>query len=158
MGHTDTLQIPTFPAEAPDYEADFHAWLMEQSRRLRMLRIPGIDSENIAEEIESLARQDKREVLSRFAVLLMHLLKWRHQPNRRGKSWRSTIDGQRQAIEVVLRDSPSLRPSLPAVVAEAYTMALRKIELETGLAKSTFPPACEWTSSQVLAEDFLPDA
>ena len=158
MGHTDTLQIPTFPAESPDYEADFHAWLMEQSRRLRMLRIPGIDSENLAEEIEYLARKDKREILSRLEILLMHLLKWKYQPDLRGKSCRSTVNEQRHAIELVLNDSPSLRQTIPAAIARAYPAAIRKAAFDTDLPASTFPAACEWLPDVVLADGLLPDA
>ena len=51
MGKTDSIQIPTFTGEPQDYEVDFFAWSMEQSTRLRLLRIPGLDTENMAEEI-----------------------------------------------------------------------------------------------------------
>ena len=72
MGKVDTIQVPIFTSASPEYEADFHAWLLEQANRLRMLRMPGLDTQNLAEEIESLGRNDKREVVSRFAVLVMH--------------------------------------------------------------------------------------
>ncbi len=158
MGHTDTIQIPTFTTASPEYEADFHAWLMEQANRLRMLRVPGIDGENLAEEVEALARKDKREIRSRLEILLMHLLKWRYQPALRGASWRTTIHEQRHAIELVLEDSPSLRPTLPAAIAKAYPAAVRMAVLETNFAKSVFPATCEWTTADILSEDFLPDA
>ncbi len=159
MGNTDTIQVPIFTTGSPEYEADFHAWSVEQASRLRLLRVPGLDVANIAEEIESLARRDKRELLGRSAVLLAHLLKWRYQPDRRGTSWRLTILEQRQAIDIVLNDSPtSLRPTLSDVMTQAYTLAVRNAALETELALSAFPAVCEWTPSQILSDAFLPDA
>ena len=156
MGKTDTLQIPTFAAAAGDYEADFHAWLVEQGSRLRLLRVPGIDTENLAEEIEALGRGEKRELLSRCEVLLLHLLKWHHRSSRRGSSWRTTIGEQRGAIELVLQDSPSLRPTLSEVVGRAYPRAVRKASVETGLPASSFPHTCEWSVHEVLDDAFLP--
>ena len=84
---------PALPADA-DYDTDFYAWSMEQARLIRGLTIPGLDNENVAEEIESLGRSDKRELLSRGTVLLVHLLKWQFQAERRGESWSATIDEQ----------------------------------------------------------------
>ena len=158
MGHTDTIQVPIFTTESPDYETDFYAWLMEQSGRLRMLRVPGIDSENLAEEIESLARGDKRELRSRLEVLLMHLLKWEYQPDLRGASWRSTIGEQRHAIELVLDDSPSLRQAVADTIVKSYPAAVRRAGLETCLPTEAFPATCEWTAVDILDDDFLPDA
>ncbi len=157
MGRTDTIQVPISTTESPDYEVDFHAWLMDQSSRLRMLRVPGIDSENLAEEIEALARKDKREIRSRLELLLVHLLKWRYQPELRGTSWRNTIRERRRAIELVLEDSPSLRPTTSAAVAAAYPMAAQGAASETGMAEDAFPPTCEWEAAEVLDRNFLPD-
>ena len=133
------------------------SWLNEQAARLRLLRVPGIDSENLAEEIESLARRDRRELASRSRALLMHLLKWEHQAAGRGKSWRSAILEQRQAMDLILADSPSLQSAMPDIVQTAYRQAVAQAVNETNLPKATFPAACEWTAGQVLSPDFLPD-
>jgi hypothetical protein len=157
MGKTDTSQIPVFGAPSPEYEVDFHAWLVEQGSRIRLLRIPGIDSENLAEEILSLGRSEKRELRSRLAVLLTHLLKWHIQPLQRSGSWQATIFEQRDAIEVVLSESPSLRQTISSIIADRFGSSVRQAALETGLPKTSFPPACPWTPAQVLSEDFLPE-
>ena len=157
MGKTDSIQVPIFTTESPDYEVDFHAWSMEQAARLRLLRVPGLDFENIAEEIESLGRSDKREISSRFEVLLVHLLKWRYQPALRGNSWRLSIIAQRRGIERLLGESPSLRPTISAVMDRAYPLAAKDAALETHLSPKIFPTLCEWRSDEVLAENFLPD-
>ena len=57
-----------------------------------------LDLENIAEELEGMARSDKRQLVNRFAVLLAHLLKWQFQSQLRSKSWERTIKEQRKRI------------------------------------------------------------
>src|SRR5438132_8631046 len=111
------------PRNSIEYEQDFYAWTVEQSRLLRSGELSAIDAANIAEEIESMGRSDRRELRSRLAVLAMHLLKWRHQPGARSKSWSATIDEQRLQIEEVLADSPSLRPMVAAMLSDAYAIA-----------------------------------
>src|SRR5271168_2524963 len=69
------------PRIAVDYDEDFYAWTVEQARLLRSGELSAIDAANIAEEIESMGRSDRRELKSRLIVLLDHLLKWRHQPD-----------------------------------------------------------------------------
>ena len=59
MSKVDSILVPIFEADGPGYDSDFCAWSEEQSRRLRALRIPGLDIENIAEEIESLSRSGR---------------------------------------------------------------------------------------------------
>ncbi len=158
MGKTDTIQVPIFTDDAPGYEADFHDWSREQAARLRLLRIPGIDSENLAEEIESLGRSDRNKLASRIDVLLVHLLKWKYQPARRGVSWQVTIQEQRKRIGVITADSPSLARTIPDVIAAEYGYAVKLAAIETNKAKHVFPPACEWTPEQVLDAGFMPDA
>ena len=157
MSKVDSILVPIFETDGPDYEVDFCAWSEEQSRRLRSLRIPGLDIENLAEEIESLSRSDKRQIRSRLAVLLLHLLKWRYQPDRSGQSWLQTIREQRREIESLLEESPSLRPLIGGYVAAQYRHALTDVQNETGSSQRSFPPACEWTQEQVLSEAYLPD-
>src|SRR5487761_1403224 len=93
-----------------DYDRDFYAWTNEQARLLRTGELSAIDAANLAEEIESMGRSDRRELQSRLAVLIMHLLKWRFQPSARSAGWLGTIREQRLQIELILEDSPSLRP------------------------------------------------
>ena len=95
-----------------EYEEDFYLWTVEQASLLRSGELSAIDAANIAEEIESMGRSDRRELKRRLIVLLTHLLTWRHQPEARSRSWSSTIREQRQQIELVLEDSPSLRSTI----------------------------------------------
>jgi len=102
------------------YDADFYAWAEQQATLLRSGQLAQADIEHIAEEIESMGRREKRELLSRLAILLMHLLKWQAQPMLRGNSWRATIKVQRRDIARDLADNPSLKPKLPELLADAY--------------------------------------
>src|SRR5437660_6611753 len=111
------------PRNSVDYEEDFYAWTVEQSRLLRSGELSAIDVANIAEEIESMGRSDRRELKSRLVVLVMHLLKWRHQPSARSRSWSATIDEQRLQIEGILAESPSLRPKAATVFSGASAIA-----------------------------------
>jgi hypothetical protein len=67
-------------------ESDFYAWSLEQAALLRAGRAEEADLAAIAEEIESMGKTEKRELVSRLTVLLLHLLKWRFQPARATRS------------------------------------------------------------------------
>lgn len=139
------------------YEQDFYAWTLKNAELLRQGRLGEIDLEHLAEELESMGRSEKRELINRLAVLLAHLLKWRIQANRRGRSWQLTLKEQRRQITRVLRDNPSLKPLLAEIVAEAYEDAVLRVAQETGLEESAFPAGCPFTLEQTLDENFLPD-
>jgi hypothetical protein len=104
-----------------------------------------------------MGKNNRRELGSRLVVLLMHLLKWRYQPNRRSPSWATTVRDQRDEIEELLADSPSLRSAVQDTLSSVYARARRKAISETGLPESTFPPDCPFTPEQILSEDFLPE-
>jgi hypothetical protein len=140
-----------------DYEKDFYAWTVEQARLLRSGELSEIDVENIAEEIESMGRSDRREIHSRLVVLLMHLLKWQYQKRARSRSWSSTILTQRREIEQLLAESPSLRPSFIQMFSKAYADARQQAALATGLRIGTFPETCLFTPEEVLTREFLPE-
>ena len=146
------------PRNSVDYEEDFYAWTVEQSRLLRSGELSAIDVANIAEEIESMGRSDRRELKSRLVVLVMHLLKWRHQPGARSRSWSATIDAQRLQIEEVLVESPSLRPMVAAMLSESHAIARARAIAETGLANEAFSEACPFTPDEVLSRAFLPES
>lgn len=138
------------------YETDFYAWANEQARLLRAGRVSEADIENIAEEIESMGRSEKRELVNRLAVLLTHLLKWQFQPGLRGASWRLTVVEQRVRLAEHLKDNPSLKTIFPEALATAHRLALLAAQRETGLPKNAFPPVCLYAPEQVLDEGFLP--
>ena len=144
------------PRNSVAYDEDFFAWTQEQARLLRDGEFSQLDVENVAEELESMGRSDKRELRSRLIQLLMHLLKWQYQPGFRSHSWTSTIAEQRDQVKESLDESPSLRPTVMVDLSRAYKVARIKAAGETGFSEKTFPELCPYTPEQILSEDFLP--
>jgi hypothetical protein len=140
------------------YDRDFYAWTQEQSRLLRERARPdgndGLDYENLAEEIESLGREIKREISSRITVLLELLLRWRHQPELRERAWLSTILHQRQSVADLLDECPSLVAFAREAVMENYADAVADADLSAG--PLGFPDTPPFTIDQVFDMEFLP--
>jgi Domain of unknown function DUF29 len=145
------------PRNSVAYDEDFFAWTQEQARLLRAGDTVDVDVENLAEEIESVGRSDRREIRNRLTVLLTHLLKWQFQPRRRGNSWSLTIWEQRLQIESILKDSPSLQPFFAEIVPDYYRRAREKAARETRMGLRNFPAQCPYTPEQILNDDFLPE-
>ena len=139
------------------YDEDFAQWSARQAALLREGRFDQLDIENVAEEIESLGRSEKHEIKNRIEVLLVHLLKWQRQPEHRSRSWAATIRHQREAIEDLIDESPSLRPYPAEVLAQRYTRARAKAAEETTIFLDLFPTGCPFTIEQILDQAFLPD-
>jgi hypothetical protein len=139
------------------YDHDFFAWANEQAQLLRAGKFADADIAHIAEEIESMGKAEKRELVSRLTVLLLHLLKWRYQPSHRGASWEASIRNQRLDLDDHLMDNPSLRSRVDAALASAYRRARNSAAAETGLAQRDFPNACPWSVEQIFDEAFWPE-
>jgi hypothetical protein len=139
------------------YETDFYAWLQTQAAHLRAKEWNGLDIDNLAEELDTLGRSERNAVWSHLRILLLHMLKWAYQPERRGRSWRRSILLARQHLNRRLQDSPSLWPELPTFVVEAYADARHLAVVETDLPITAFPEACPWTPDQLQDEAFLPE-
>jgi hypothetical protein len=145
-------------SEAIDYDRDFHAWALRSAALMRQGKLDELDLEHIAEELESMGASEHRELLHRLQVLLLHLLKYQFQPERRGKSWRLAINHQRTAIERLFEQSPSLRRLLDeGAIAKVYAKAVKDAVIETDLDPHAFPITCPYPLEQVLAEDWLPE-
>jgi len=138
------------------YEEDFYQWSMKTAELVRQGLFTEIDTDHLAEELESLGRSEKREYLNRLKVLLMHLLKWQYQPARRSISWQATIMTQREDIVLLLEDNPSFRRLGSEVVERAYPLARKKAAFETGIDIEHYPETCPYTYEQVMDEDFWP--
>lgn len=95
--------------------------------------------------------------LLRAGRMVLHLLKWRHQPARRGQSWRLTIAEQRRRIERRLQHSPSLQAIADEALAEAYEVAILAAARETGLDETAFPALCPWTFATATDAEYLPE-
>jgi hypothetical protein len=145
-------------ADNDSYEHDYYHWTLEQARALRERRVEALDWERLAEEVEDLGRSEKRAVKSQLVRLILHLLKWRCEPQRRNDGWRVSVENSRDEIHDLLADNPSLRPELIGILGRAYKIARRDARAGTGQADSSFPQTCPWSLEELLAEDFWPEA
>jgi hypothetical protein len=116
------------------YERDFFLWTIEQAEALRKAAREGsnlpLDWENLAEEIESLGKSDRRGVESRISQIIIHLWKLACSPAREPRvQWRHEIENQRRELEFILKDSPSLRARINEFVAKEFKQAERQVKL-----------------------------
>lgn len=141
------------------YRNDIVAWANEQAQLIRQRRFDLLDIEHIAEEIEDVGKSEQRELASRMAVLLCHLLKWSFQPERRGASWQATIRTQRERVLRRLKQTPSLQNCLTDTdwLADAWDDARDAAAKETGLGYDAFPDRSPWSMNSVLQTDWLPE-
>ena len=138
------------------YETDFNVWIQENITLLKQSRFNEIDADHLIEELEDMAKKDRRELMSRFIILIADLLKWQYQVTHRSNSWRSSIDENRVQIELLLDDVPSLKADFSEVIKDAYQKAVKLAAKESGLESSSFPENCCYTENQLLNEDFYP--
>lgn len=146
------------PQKPAPYESDFLAWTESQAAHLRARSFGALDIENLAEEIESMGRRDRRALRNRLTILLAHLLKWSVQPEGRGGSWRGTVVEQRRRIALLLADSPSLRQFLDETLNDAFADACDIVAAETGVSAGALPRTCPFTIDQALDRRFWPQA
>lgn len=137
------------------YDTDFNLWVETQVMALKEQRLEDIDLSNLIEEVEDLAKRDKRALRSHLKGLLMHLLKGQSQPSKRSSSWKASISNARIEIADILSDSPSLKNYLPTIADQVYVSARILAADETGLAITLFPNSCPYSLTQVLDLDFL---
>ena len=136
------------------YDTDIAAWAEQQADALRRRASNEIDWNNVAEEIEDVARRDRDRIYGALVTVITHLLKWQFQPEMRSGAWRSAVVRARDPIAKLVKDSPLLRTYPAAVFAETYAPAKRAAEAETGVVG--LPELCPWTIDQVLDHAFWP--
>jgi hypothetical protein len=150
---------PTGPGAATPYDKDVILWSQEQATLLRAGRFEDLDIEHLADEIEDVGKSERRELASRMAVLLAHLLKWSRQPGKRTNGWRATIAHQRKRIALSIKETPSLKTVMrdrdwqEAMWLDAVVQAAR----ETGFEEDDFPDSSPWTMDLAADPDFWPD-
>lgn len=104
-----------------------------------------------------MGRNNRKELINRFAVLLAHLLKWQFQPVNRSKSWVLTINNQRFKISDLLEESPNLKYEIELQLNHTYQKALILASEQTGVEENTFPSTCPFDLNQCLDSVFLPE-
>lgn len=138
------------------YDTDFYEWCLKTAELLRAGRVNDVDMEHVAEEIEDLGKSQRHALDSRATIILLHLLKIRHQPGRHTRSWDKTIVTQRVAVRALVRNNPSLRRFLDEVSHDVYADAAELAASETGLPRETFPASCPFTAQEIFGEELAP--
>lgn len=138
------------------YEQDFNQWLKITANLLQQKKFKEIDLDNLIIELESMGKSNKRELISRLIILIMHLLKWKYQPQKQSKSWLSTINEQRLQLELILEQNPSLKREIEQIITQRYEKARKMASQETRLDLQLFPSENPFNLTEILAEDFFP--
>jgi Domain of unknown function DUF29 len=139
------------PADRALYEADEHAWIARQIDALRSGRLENLDRDSLVEYLTDMTIRDRRELKSRFIILLQHLLKLRMQPERPARSWVLAILSQQASISDLLGGISSMATHAPDLFDEAYAVAVRLAAAETRIPAQDFRPQSPWTMQQALA-------
>lgn len=140
------------------YLADFNAWIAQTTQSLRERRWHDIDVVHLIEEVEDLGKSERRAITSQLTRLLLHLLKWQYQPQRRSDSWLDSITDARTQIALAIEDSPSLNDYPAAQLEVSYQRVRRQAAKQTSIELSFFPNTCPYAVEMVLAEDWLPES
>lgn len=152
MDEIDTLMLNSQTL----YNRDYLLWLEETIEKLQKKDYKAVDWENLLAEIEAMGRSEKRALESNLIVLLIHLLKWQYQPEKRSGSWERSILEHRRRIKKALQESPSLKPYLTSIISESYCEAIKQTKAETRLSLDTFPAQCPYPLITMLEDNFLP--
>lgn len=139
------------------YDTDYSLWLEKTAQLLRNGQINELDLPNLAEEIEDMGKREKRAVENNVEILLMHLLKYQYQPEKRSNSWKYTIFEHRDRLEKAFRDSPSLKPYSQKIFEQCYSKARQRAAIETGIEIDIFPVESPFTVEQTLNPNYLPE-
>lgn len=151
-----TIQSPE--TKTPNlYEQDYLLWIETTLAQLRQGRLSELDLANLIEEIEDMGNSQKLALESNLRILLMHLLKWKYQPNKRTNSWKYTIVEHRKRIIKSFKTSPSLKRYFEQVFPESYQDAKDLAVAETGLSEETFPDRCPFDREDIFNSNYLPD-
>ena len=157
---------------AAGYDDDFFLWTQEQAQALRALgrerfNAP-VDWENVAEEIESLGKRDRRACESQIGNIILHLLKLRHLPwDESRNGWEKEIRGFRKSLRRILRDSPSLQPSVEEIALAEQDDAvqdvvdeLKKVKNDNDAVYLKLLQGVDWlifNSNQIQDASFFPE-
>lgn len=146
---------PTLTGTA--YADDFYTWTQERSARLRSGEPSGLVRANLADEIESLGKSQFVRLTSALRMVLLHRLKFDHQPGKRTRSWAISLAPHRVHTIDELEESPGLKGRLVEAVAKAYRVARLDAVSETGLPVKLFPEACPYTYQDIMDRPFTID-
>jgi hypothetical protein len=147
--HT-TKRISRSGRASARYERDLYGWAVEQAALLRAGRLDEVDARNIAEELDDAGSEQYDKLASALRIILVHLLKWDHQAQRRTRSWRASILVQRNHVRRVLKKNPGLKARVEEAVSEAYADARIEAAAQTQLDERGLPARCPYPWQQIM--------
>jgi hypothetical protein len=133
------------------YYRDETGWVEQMAALATDGSVEALDLPHLSEYLTDMANRDRREAVQRLMVLLVHLLKWEHQPDHRSRSWDLTIREQRDELRELL-ESATLRNHAAAELGAVYRKAVRRAAVETDLPEDSFPTECPYTLGEALGE------
>jgi hypothetical protein len=132
------------------HDRDLYSWAMEQAALLRAGRLAEVDALNIAEEIDDVGNEQYDKLESALRLILLHLLQWDHQRQRRSRSWQLSIAIQRRHVLRVLRKNPGLKSMVDEAVTDAYETARLEAAAQTLLDDDAFPLECPYSWNDIM--------
>jgi len=150
---TRNVEQATQNSNSSLYEKDYYQWLLLTIEKLQNQEYSAVDWENLVEELDGLAKSQKRELKSRLLVLLEHLLKlkyWKNERDYNARGWKTTIIEQRRQIQILLEDSPSLKSIITDLFEQCYKMARQDTSQKIGLDINTFPDSPPFSLEEAL--------
>jgi hypothetical protein len=135
------------------YDCDLYSWALEQAQLLRAGKIAEADALNIAEELDDVGNEQYDKLQSALRIILLHLLKWDHQPQRRSRSWWASITVQRNQVVRLLRKNPGLKARLDEAMAEAFEDARVQAAAQTSLGTGAFPVHCPHAWADIMERE-----
>jgi hypothetical protein len=138
------------------YDQDYYLWIMRTIELLNKKKFSELDLTNLVEEIEDMGKSEKKSITSNLRILLMHLLKYKYQSDKRTNSWLFTIVEHRKRLQEAFKVSPSLRRYYEEVFLDCYQDARELASAETGLSMQIFSEVCPFTPEEALNPNYLP--
>ncbi|MGZ8182254.1 MAG: DUF29 domain-containing protein [Methylobacter sp.] len=138
------------------YMKDFYSWAKEQIKLLKKGQFDKLDIPNLIKELKTKGRCEEQEVEKRLTLLLVYLLKWKHQPTNRKKGWKLMIKEQRKEYAHVLKGNQGIKPKLENILSTAYDLARVKAAKKMQLNVNTFETTCPWQLEDITDDDFYP--
>lgn len=134
------------------YEADFHAWALEQAALLRAGRLSEIDIGHIADELESLGKGERRELIRQVRAVISHMLVGHFGADGWDDLRHAELSNRRLDLVDLLKDNPSLRQEMAAVIQDAYRRSRDTVRLD-GVPADDLPADCPWTLNEILGAE-----
>lgn len=138
------------------YNQDYYQWIQEIVKLLEQRNFEELDLNNLIEEIQDLAVNEKQTIETNLIVVLKLLLKWQYQPEQHSGEIKASIRRHRYQIRDDLKVSPSLKNYLSEIWLESYQEVRLQAADETDLTVEIFPEQCFYTIENILNTDYLP--